>query len=120
MKFSMRCVELNIQCYAPVLAVNEAVDFVIDKGGRLVTVQVKKASLTQVTGHSPRVSACIHGCAPRLYKTEDPDYRKRIDYFAFVCLELNCIWLIPEADVKVKQTWSVRPDQVSSLKDFLF
>lgn len=120
-RFVLRCMERGVECYAPTCGTNEAVDFVIYHGDGLATVQVKKATVAEhASWGSPRVMACLHGCASRAYKDADPDYRKRIDYFAFVCPELSSIWLVPESEITVKQTWGVKLSDVTTLDRYLF
>jgi hypothetical protein len=109
-------------CCAPIIATNKAVDFVIRHEDRLVSVQVKKATLWQhKTWAEPRVTACLHGSAPRAYKQVDGYSRADlVDFFALVCMDLNTIWLIPESEMLVKQTWSRKRSQLRDLDPYVF
>ena len=119
LRFQQRCVERGINCFAPIVQGNKAVDYVIEYECRLVTVQVKKTALWQYTGwRQPRLTACLHGSVKRKYKQADCDYRA--DFYAFVCSELNTIWLIPREDIAVKQTWSLPSDRIDELDQYIF
>ena len=118
LRFQQRCVERGIDCFAPVIGGHQAIDFVLHLDGRFVSVQVKKATISQNWGPTPRLAACLHGSQKRKYKETGADYRA--DFYAFVCYELNTVWLVPSSDLQVKQTWSIKADRLSDLDPYLF
>lgn len=117
LRFQTRCLERGIACFAPIIGANPAIDFVIRQDDTFVSVQVKKARIDDQGGKiNPRIVA---GTCDKRYKR----YRERnaptCDYFAFVCFELNSVWLIPSSEI-VTIHWSKALARAAELNDYLF
>lgn len=93
LRFQQRCVEKGIDVYAPINGTNKGVDAVIDTNGSLLKIQVKTASVVSKNGCT-RIQAALSGTRYNKYR-ESNRYRSLFDYYAFVCIELNTIWLVP-------------------------
>lgn len=104
LRFQQRCVERGIPVYTPILGTNPGVDAIIELDGTLLKVQVKTATLVDAGG-CRRIQATLN--AARYNKgRRDGGYKDLFDYYAFVSLELNSVWLIPTAEVSQGATWS--------------
>lgn len=105
-------------CFSPVLLTNTAVDYVIELEGRLCRIQVKKATVKHHSG-SAYVAASTQGTRYNKYR-ERHEHAGKFDYYAFVCLELNTTWLVPQEDVRVVATWSKSVRKLDEISHYVF
>lgn len=120
LNFQQRCVERGIPCFAPIIGTNKAVDYVIERNGRLERIQVKKATISDNSRGSMRVKAQLAAWTNKGWYRKSGDYASLIDFYAFVCLENDCIWMLPTEAVTQGTAWSHNAKHLHELDKFLF
>lgn len=119
LRFQQRCVELGITCYAPIIGTNKAVDYVIERDGRLERIQVKKATISDNSRGSMRVKAQLAAWSQQQFYRKAQDYAGLFEFYAFVCHEAGAIWMIPQSVVTQNTAWSHNARCLAELDQYL-
>ena len=91
-KFKLHCLEREIPVLEPVLD-NFGIDFVVKKGSRFVSIQVKSTLRKDPSRNSYKVTI-VRGFNGRAYNKGD------YDYLVVYIFELATWYIIPEKEIK--------------------